>query len=142
MIRELADYERALDEVEIDEVLLEQALFGKEPSVFARIALTDGFVAGMAIYFRSFSTWTGRPGIYLEDLYVRPAHRGQGIGKALLAELARLAVADGCPRLEWSVLDWNAPAIAFYRSIGAVPMDEWTRYRLSDAALSAFASSG
>jgi GNAT superfamily N-acetyltransferase len=142
MIRSLADYERALDEVEVDETTLAQALFGEEPSVFARVALADGHIAGMAIYFRSFSTWTGRSGIYLEDLYVRPTHRGRGIGRALLTELARLAVAGGCPRLEWSVLDWNAPAITFYRSIGAVPMEEWTRYRLSGAALRALASSG
>ncbi|HVB06825.1 MAG TPA: GNAT family N-acetyltransferase [Acidimicrobiales bacterium] len=142
MIRELAHFERALEEVEIDEAMLGRALFGEEPAAFARLALVDGSFAGMAIYFRSFSTWTGRPGICLEDLYVRPAHRGRGVGRALLAELACLAVAEGCPRLEWSVLDWNAPAIAFYRSIGALPMEEWTRYRLAGLALAAFAASG
>jgi GNAT superfamily N-acetyltransferase len=141
LICELADYERARGEVEIDEAMLERALFGPEPSAFARVATAAGAVVGMALYFRSFSTWTGLPGIYLEDLYVRPAHRGLGLGKALLASLARLALDEGCPRLEWSVLDWNEPAIAFYRSIGAVPTDEWTRYRLAGSALRDFASS-
>ncbi len=140
MICELADYERARNEVEIDDVMLEHALFGAEPSAFARVATLDDRVIGMALYYRSFSTWTGRPGIYLEDLYVRPAYRGLGMGKALLASLARLALDGGCPRLEWSVLDWNEPAIAFYRSIGAVATDEWTRYRLAGTALSDFAA--
>ncbi len=141
LIGELADYERAHDEVEIDDMMLERALFGPEPSAFARVATTDDLVVGMALYYRSFSTWTGRPGIYLEDLYVRPAYRGLGIGKELLASLARLALDEGCPRLEWSVLDWNEPAIAFYQSIGAVATDEWTRYRLAGPALRSFASS-
>jgi len=120
LIGELAEYERAHDEVEIDDMMLERALFGPEPSVFARVATVDDLIVGMALYYRSFSTWTGRPGIYLEDLYVRPAHRGLGIGRALLASLARLALDEDCRRLEWSVLDWNQPAIAFYQSIGAV----------------------
>jgi GNAT superfamily N-acetyltransferase len=141
LIGELAEYERARDEVEIDDVMLERALFGPEPSVFARVATVDDLVVGMALYYRSFSTWTGRPGIYLEDLYVRPAHRGLGIGRALLASLARLALDEDCRRLEWSVLDWNQPAIAFYQSIGAVATDEWTRYRLAGLALREFASS-
>jgi len=141
LIGELAEYERARDRVEIDDTMLELALFGPEPSVFARVATAGHLVVGMALYYRSFSTWTGRPGIYLEDLYIRPAHRGLGIGKALLASLARLALDEGCSRLEWSVLDWNAPAIAFYRSIGAAAMDEWTRYRLAGPALTDFANS-
>jgi GNAT superfamily N-acetyltransferase len=94
----------------------------------------------MALYFRSFSTWTGWPGIYLEDLYVRPEHRGTGVGKELLITLAKLAMDQGCRRLEWAVLDWNESAIAFYRSIGAVAMDEWTRYRLAGTALQEFAA--
>jgi ribosomal protein S18 acetylase RimI-like enzyme len=141
LIRELAEYERAAEEVEIDLTMLERALFGPEPSAFARVATTPGdLVVGMALYYRSFSTWTGLPGIYLEDLYVRPSHRGLGLGKALLACLASTAVEEGCARLEWSVLDWNEPAIAFYRSIGAVPTDEWTRYRLAGPALGDFAA--
>jgi GNAT superfamily N-acetyltransferase len=141
LIGELAEYERARSEVEIDESMLETALFGPEPSAFARVATAGGVVVGMAVYYRSFSTWTGYPGLYLEDLYVRPSHRGHGYGKALLAALARLALEEGCRRLEWSVLDWNTPAIDFYRSIGAVATDEWTRYRLDGSALSDFASS-
>jgi GNAT superfamily N-acetyltransferase len=141
LIGELAEYERARDEVEIDDMMLERALFGPEPSAFARVATADRLIVGMALYYRSFSTWTGLPGIYLEDLYVRPAHRGLGIGRALLASLARLALDEGCRRLEWSVLDWNESAIAFYRSIGAVALDEWTRYRLAGPALTDFASS-
>jgi len=140
LIAELATYERASDEVKVTEAMLAHALFGSEPSAFARVAIADEVVVGMALYYRSFSTWTGLPGIYLEDLYVRPTHRGSGIGKALLASLARLAVDEGCGRLEWSVLDWNEPAIAFYRSIGAVATDEWTRYRLAGSALNDFAA--
>ena len=141
LIGELAEYERARDQVEIDDTMLELALFGPEPSVFARVATAGNLVVGTALYYRSFSTWTGRPGIYLEDLYIRPTHRGLGVGTALLASLARLALDEGCRRLEWSVLDWNEPAIAFYRSIGAVATDEWTRYRLDGSALEDFASS-
>jgi GNAT superfamily N-acetyltransferase len=141
LIGELAEYERARDEVEIDDTMLERALFGPEPSAFARVATSDELVVGMALYYRSFSTWTGRPGIYLEDLYVRPAYRGLGVGRALLASLARLALDEDCRRLEWSVLDWNKPAIAFYQSIGAVATDDWTRYRLDGSALEDFAGS-
>jgi GNAT superfamily N-acetyltransferase len=140
LIVELAQYERSPEHVEIDKVMLEHALFGPEPSAFARVAIVQDVVVGMAIYYRSFSTWTGRPGIYLEDLYVRPAHRGLGLGKALLASLARTTVEEGGARLEWSVLDWNKPAIAFYESIGALTTDDWTRYRLADSALREFAS--
>lgn len=140
LIGELADYERARDEVEIDDEMLEKALFAPEPSACAIVATAGELVVGMALYYRSFSTWTGRVGIYLEDLYVRPTHRGSGVGKALLASLARIAVDDGCARLEWSVLDWNEPAIAFYQSIGALEMDEWVRYRLAGSALAQFAA--
>ena len=141
LINDLAAYERARSEVEIDAAMLEFALFSTEPSLFAPIATDDsGDIVGMALYFRSFSTWTGRPGIYLEDLYVRPECRGNGFGKELLVTLAKLAVNEGCRRLEWSVLDWNESAIAFYRSIGAVEMDEWTRYRLAGTALQNFAT--
>ena len=141
LIGELAEYERGRHEVEIDETMLERALFASEPSLFARVATAKAQLIGMALYYRSFSTWTGRPGIYLEDLYVRPAYRGHGVGKALLASLARLALEDGCLRLEWSVLDWNELAAAFYRSVGAMAMDEWTRYRLAGSALRDFANS-
>ena len=141
LIGELAEYERARDQVEIDDAMLTRALFGPEPSAYARVADLDDLVVGMAVYYRSFSTWTGQPGIYLEDLYVRPGYRGLGVGRALLASLARLALEEGCRRLEWSVLDWNQPAIAFYQSIGAVATDEWTRYRLDGTALGHFAGS-
>jgi len=140
LIGELADYERARDQVEIDNEMLEQALFGPEPSAGVIVATVNDLVVGMALYYRSFSTWTGRPGIYLEDLYVRPTYRGSGVGKGLLASLARIALTDSCARLEWSVLDWNEPAIAFYQSIGAVEMDEWVRYRLAGPALAEFAA--
>jgi GNAT superfamily N-acetyltransferase len=142
LIVELADFEKARDQVEIDTAMLERALFGEEPSAFAKVAVDGDLVVGMALYYRSFSTWTGRPGIYLEDLYVRPSHRGGGFGKALLGTLARLALEEGCARLAWSVLDWNEPAIAFYRSIGAVATEEWTRYRLDGPALAEFSLAG
>jgi GNAT superfamily N-acetyltransferase len=139
LIVELAQYERSVEYVEIEDEMLEHALFDPEPSAFARVAIADDIVVGMAIYYRSFSTWTGRPGIYLEDLYVRPSYRGLGLGKALLASLARTTVEEGGARLEWSVLDWNKPAIAFYESIGALATDDWTRYRLADSSLREFA---
>ncbi|HEX3980131.1 MAG TPA: GNAT family N-acetyltransferase, partial [Acidimicrobiales bacterium] len=109
--------------------------FGSDPTVFAHVAEEDGVVVGMAIWFLNFSTWTGRNGIYLEDLYVRPEARSSGVGRALLIELASIARRSGYGRVEWSVLDWNEPAIGFYQSLGAVPMDEWTGYRLSGQAL-------
>lgn len=141
MIRELAEYERAAHEVVATEELLTEALFGPEPAVFGLMAVDDetGHDVGFALWFRNFSTWLGRHGVYLEDLYVRPAHRGSGYGKALLKELARIAVDRGYGRFEWWVLDWNTPAIDFYRSIDAVPMDEWTVYRVSGEALSRLA---
>lgn len=136
MIRELAEYERALDEVLATEDLLDAALFGPDPGVFALIAETpDGTVVGFALWFRNFSTWLGRHGVYLEDLYVRPAYRGQGYGKALLVELARICLDRGYGRLEWWVLDWNEPALRFYRSIGALAMDEWTVQRVTGQTL-------
>lgn len=136
MIRELAEYERALDEVLATEDLLDAALFGPDPGVFALIAETpDGTVVGFALWFRNFSTWLGRHGVYLEDLYVRPAHRGQGYGKALLVELARICLDRGYGRLEWWVLDWNEPALQFYRSIGALAMNEWTVQRVTGQTL-------
>ncbi|MFF8603837.1 GNAT family N-acetyltransferase [Streptomyces sp. NPDC015232] len=138
MVRDLAEYEKALDEVRATPEQLREALFGERPAAFAHIAETDdGEIAGFALWFLNFSTWRGVHGIYLEDLYVRPDLRGGGHGKALLAELARICVERGYERLEWSVLDWNAPSIAFYESLGARPQDEWTVYRLTDGALKA-----
>jgi GNAT superfamily N-acetyltransferase len=139
LINELAEYEHARDQVEIDERMLSSALFGAESSAFARLAVAGGEAVAMVIYSRTFSTWTGRPGIYVIDLYVTPAHRGLGIGQALLAMIARLAVDEGLARVEWAVLDWNEPALGFYRSLGAVALDDWTTYRLSGTALRALA---
>ncbi|MGN6792242.1 MAG: GNAT family N-acetyltransferase [Streptosporangiaceae bacterium] len=135
LIRELADYERSLDEVAATEDGLRAALFAASPAVFAHVAEVGGEVVGFALWFLNFSTWLGRHGIYLEDLYVTPAMRGRGIGKALLAELAATCVRRGYGRLEWWVLDWNQPAIGFYRSIGAEPMSDWTVQRLTGRPL-------
>lgn len=141
MVRELADYERAADQVRLTAERLEVVLLGPEPTVFAAVALDapDQQPVGFALWFRSFSTWTGCHGVYLEDLYVRPEQRGRGYGRALLAAPANDAVAGSpegsTPRLEWSVLDWNAPALGFYSSLGAVGMDEWTVHRLTGDAL-------
>jgi len=140
LVRELADYERSAGQVVATEDDLRRALFGEQPAVFALIAEHEGSVAGFALWFLNYSTWTGRHGIYLEDLYVTPGLRGHGYGRALLAELARICVERGYGRLEWSVLDWNAPAIGFYASLGAVPMDEWTVNRLTGPALLALAA--
>jgi GNAT superfamily N-acetyltransferase len=137
LIRELADYERSLDQVAATQDDLSAALFGAAPAVFAHVAVAGQQVVGFALWFLNFSTWLGRHGIYLEDLYVTPAMRGRGVGKALLAELAATCVRRGYGRLEWWVLDWNEPAIGFYRSIGAVPMSEWTVHRLTGKALDA-----
>ncbi len=138
MVRELAAYEEAAHRVEASEAELGAALCGPAPRVWAKVAeLPTGEVAGMAVYFFSFSTWTGRHGIYLEDLYVRPHARRRGVGRRLLEALAAEAVERGLPRVEWLVLDWNTPAIDFYRSLGAVPMDGWTTFRLSGSALDA-----
>ncbi|GAA0669381.1 GNAT family N-acetyltransferase [Kitasatospora atroaurantiaca] len=139
MIRELAEYEKALHEAQATEEQLREALFGDDPAVFGLIAEDDasGEPVGFALWFRNFSTWRGTHGIYLEDLYVRPSERGGGHGKALLTELARICVERGYSRLEWSVLDWNEPSIGFYRSLDAVPMDDWTVFRLTGEALDA-----
>ncbi|MFC4905938.1 GNAT family N-acetyltransferase [Actinomadura gamaensis] len=135
LVRDLAEYERAAHEVEATEEDLRRSLFGPEPKVFAHVAERGGEVAGFALWFLSYSTWLGRHGIYLEDLYVDPEARGHGLGRALLAELARIADERGYGRVEWSVLDWNAPAIGFYKSLGARPQDEWTVYRLTGDAI-------
>ncbi|MEV6676093.1 GNAT family N-acetyltransferase [Streptomyces erythrochromogenes] len=138
MIRELAEYEKVPHEARATEEQLREALFGERPAVFAHIAETDeGEVVGFSVWFLSFSTWRGVHGIYLEDLYVRPGVRGGGHGKELLAELARTCVERGYERLEWSVLKWNAPTIAFYEALGARPQEEWSVYRLTDGALAA-----
>ncbi len=130
-IKELAEYERLSHVVVATEELLMESLFGNGQHAEVILAYFDGQAAGFALYFYNFSTFLGRPGIYLEDLYVKPKFRRNSIGKVLLQELAKLAVEQKCGRLEWSVLDWNRPAIDFYKSLGAVPMDEWTVFRLT-----------
>jgi GNAT superfamily N-acetyltransferase len=135
LVGELAAYEREPDAVVASEDALRAALFGPSPAVFCHVAEADGEVAGFALWFLNFSTWLGRHGIYLEDLYVRPAYRGRGLGKALLTTLTSIAAERGYGRVEWWVLDWNEPAQAFYRSLGAEPMDEWTVWRLTRDAL-------
>ncbi|MGO8873792.1 MAG: N-acetyltransferase family protein [Acidimicrobiales bacterium] len=135
LIHDLAEYERSPGSVAIDRTALHNALFADAPTVFAHVSELDGTVAGMAIWFLNFSTWTGRNGIYLEDLYVRPEARGHGLGRALVTELASIAVRAGYSRVDWSVLRWNKSAIGFYRSLGATAMEEWTGYRLSGEAL-------
>ena len=140
LIHDLARFERSPESVHITDGQLHDALFGPSPSVFAHVAEEEGRIVGMAIWFLTFSTWTGRHGIHLEDLYVRPEARSGGVGRALLAELATIAQRSGYARVEWSVLDWNQPAVRFYRSLGAVPMDEWIGYRLAGEALAALDS--
>jgi GNAT superfamily N-acetyltransferase len=142
LIRDLARYEKSLPQVTGTEEDLRRALFAADPAVFAHVAVDDaeGRVVGFALWFLNYSTWAGKHGIYLEDLYVEPGTRGHGYGKALLAELAGICVARGYERLEWVVLDWNTPSIEFYKSIGAQAMDEWTGYRLSGPALRALGS--
>jgi GNAT superfamily N-acetyltransferase len=140
LVRELAEYERAAHEVRLTEEQLTTALFGDSPKLFGHVAESGGTVVGTALWFLNFSTWRGTHGIYLEDLYVQPQHRGSGLGRELLRTLAALCVTRGYDRLEWSVLDWNTPSIEFYRAAGAVPMDEWTVFRLTDDALPAFAA--
>lgn len=134
-ICDLAEYERLRDEVYADVETLGLHLFGPHPMAEVLIGEIDGSPRGFALFFHNFSTFEGKPGLYLEDLFVVPEARGSGLGKALLAHLARVAIDRGCARFEWSVLDWNEPAIAFYRSIGARPMDEWTVQRLDGEAL-------
>jgi GNAT superfamily N-acetyltransferase len=142
MITELAAYERSRHQVSATESDLRTALLAERPALFAHVAEEGGQAVGFALWFLSYSTWAGRHGIYLEDLYVRPERRGQGHGRALLAELARICVERGYRRLEWAVLDWNSPAIRFYESLGAVPLGEWTVHRLTGPALHALAGGG
>ena len=140
LIAELAEYERLADAaVATDEDLREQ-LFGAQPAAEVLIGEVDGEAAGFALFFHNFSTFLGKRGLYLEDLFVRPAYRGAGLGRHLMASLARIAVQRDCGRFEWSVLDWNAPAIGFYRTLGAVGLDEWTVQRLEGDGLRALAS--
>lgn len=139
LVRELAEYERLLHEVRIAPADLERDLFGPRPYAEAIIAWEGDEAVGFALWFHNYSTFAGRPGLYLEDLYVRPAFRGRGHGEALLRHLARLALERGCARFEWAVLDWNKPAIAFYRKLGAIPMDDWTVHRVTGDALRALA---
>ncbi len=136
-IRELAAYERAEHEVRATEDDLARDLFGPQPAANVLIAEDAGREVGFALWFTSYSTWLGRPGLYLEDLYVTPDARGAGHGRALLGALARIAVERGYGRVEWSVLNWNEPAIRFYKALGATPQDDWTVYRLTGAALNA-----
>jgi GNAT superfamily N-acetyltransferase len=138
-VRELADYERALHEVSATEDMVRASIFGQDSVTRALIAEQDAAPIGMAVWFFSYSTWQARNGLYLEDLYVTPAARGSGAGKALLRRLAEIALESGCGRFEWSVLDWNEPAIRVYEAVGAEPQTEWIRYRLAGAALEAFA---
>jgi GNAT superfamily N-acetyltransferase len=140
LVRGLAAYERLAHEVVLDEDDLREHLFGAHRYAEVILAEDDGEVAGFALFFHNYSTFLAKPGIYLEDLFVLPEHRGSGHGSALLARLAQIAVGRGCGRLEWSVLNWNEPSIAFYRSLGATPMDEWTTYRLTGDALRALAA--
>jgi GNAT superfamily N-acetyltransferase len=138
-IRALAEYERLADAVVLDRTLIGCHLFGDKPMAEVLIGEIDGVPRGFALFFHNFSTFEGKPGIYLEDLFVDPEARGAGLGKALLARLAQLAMERGCARLEWSVLDWNEPSIEFYKSLGAQAMDDWTINRVDGAALTALA---
>lgn len=142
LIRELAEYERSADQVVATADDLRAALFASSPALFGHVAICEQEVVGFALWFINYSTWVGKHGIYLEDLYVTPDMRGRGAGKALLAELASICVQRGYGRLDWWVLDWNEPAIGFYRSIGAEAMSEWTVYRLSGKPLTDLASTG
>lgn len=139
LVRELAEFERLLDQVRATEEQIRAALFGARPYAEVLIARVDGEVAGFALFFHNFSTFLAKPGIYLEDLYVRPKFRGGGCGAALLRRLATTAVERGCGRLEWSVLNWNQRAIDFYKNLGAEPLDEWTMYRVTGEALARLA---
>jgi GNAT superfamily N-acetyltransferase len=141
LVRELAAYEQAEHEALMTDEQLHTALFGDSPALFGHVAETaDGEVAGFALWFLTFSTWRGTHGIHLEDLFVSPDHRGTGLGRELLRTLAQECVDRGFARLEWSVLDWNAPSIEFYRAAGALPMDGWSVFRLTDEALTGFAA--
>jgi len=138
-VRELAEYEKLEHEVQATEAMIDAALFGEQPRVFCDIAEWDGEPVGFAVWFLNFSTFSGRPGIYLEDIFVRPAFRGRGVGKVLMVHLARKCVENGWARLQWSVLDWNTPSIEFYKSLGGVMLDEWTGVRVSGDALARLA---
>jgi GNAT superfamily N-acetyltransferase len=138
-IRDLAEYEKLLDDVVATPDDVARALFAPHPRVFCDLAMWEGAPAGFALWFYNFSTFRGRHGIYLEDLFVKPQFRGKGIGKALLAHLAKRAVAEGCARVEWWVLDWNEPSIKFYESLGAIAMEEWTVFRLTGEPLKTLA---
>jgi diamine N-acetyltransferase len=140
-VRELAEYEKLSHEVAATEADIADALFGNDPRLFCAIAEWNGEPVGFAVWFLNFSTFSGRHGIYLEDLYVRPSHRGRGLGKALLVYLAKECVDNGWSRLQWAVLDWNAPSIEFYKSLGAVMLDDWTLCRVSGPALTQLAGS-
>jgi GNAT superfamily N-acetyltransferase len=139
LIRGIADYEELSHEVVVTEALVREHLFGPKPAAEVLIARMDDRPVGFALYFTNFSTFLGKPGIYLEDLFVLPDCRGQGIGKALLTQVARIAAERKCGRLEWSVLDWNESAIQFYKSLGAKPMSEWTVFRMTEEVIAALA---
>lgn len=139
LIRDLATYERAPNEVTATEAGLAEVLFGQKPSAEVVLAFAGDNPVGFAVFFQNFSTWLGRPGIYLEDLFVKPEMRGRGYGRALLVHLAQIARNRNCSRMEWAVLDWNEPAIQFYRKLGAKPMDEWTVFRLARDGIASLA---
>ena len=141
LIRDLANYERAPNEVTATEEQLVDVLFGERPAAEVLLAFEKDTPVGFAVFFHNFSTWLGRPGLYLEDLFVKPEKRGKGYGRALLVDLARIARDRGCGRMEWAVLDWNEPAIKFYRALGAKPMDEWTVFRLTPDGIARLAQS-
>ena len=141
LIRDLATYERAPDEVTATEEQLADVLFGERPAAEVLLAFEGELPVGFAVFFHNFSTWLGQPGLYLEDLFVKPEKRGKGYGRALLVELATIACDRGCGRMEWAVLDWNEPAIKFYRTLGAKPMDEWTVFRLTRDGIARLANS-
>jgi GNAT superfamily N-acetyltransferase len=141
LIRDLAEYERAPNDVVATEEGLREVLFGNRPSAEVVLALENEKPVGFAVFFHNFSTWLGQPGLYLEDLFVRPDARGKGYGRALLVHLARIASERGCGRMEWAVLDWNEPAIKFYRTLGAAPNEEWTIFRLTRDKIEKLANS-
>ena len=141
LIRDLAIYEKEEAQAQATFAQIESALFGNDPTAYCELVEeSDGTVVGFALWFKNFSTWTGTPGIYLEDLFIQPDHRGKGYGKALLIYLARKCIENGWQRFQWWVLDWNEPSINFYKSLGAVPMNEWTTFRVSGAALTRLAA--
>src|SRR6266404_4432542 len=139
LIRALATYERAPNEVTATEETLTEVLFGKKPAAEVLLLFENAVAVGFAVFFHNFSTWLGRPGLYLEDLFVKPEERGKGYGRALLVHLGKIARERGCGRMEWAVLNWNEPAIKFYRALGAKPLDEWTVYRLTGDEINALA---